>query len=127
MFLLTNPFSLRDIGKMLLILMESYFQKMRYAKEQLQMGIQRKKQQSIAEEVDKEKRYSLFLHNDDLHSFDYVIDALVDICNHSTQQATQCTYLVHFKGKCDIKQGSMDYLKPMREALAGRSLKATIK
>lgn len=127
MFLLTNPFSLRDIGKMLLILMESYFQKIRYAKERLQMGIQRKKQHSITEEVDKEKRYSLFLHNDDLHSFDYVIDALMDICNHSTQQATQCTYLVHFKGKCDIKQGTMDYLRPMREALAGRSLKATIK
>ena len=127
MFLLTSPFSFRDIGKMLLILMESYFQKIRYAKERFQMGIQRKKQHSITEEVDKEKRYSLFLHNDDFHSFDYVIDALMEICNHSTQQATQCTYLVHFKGKCDIKQGSMDYLKPMREALAGKSLKATIK
>ena len=67
------------------------------------MGTQKKKQHSVTEEIDKEKRYSLFLHNDDFHSFDYVIDALMDICNHSNQQATQCTYLVHFKGKCDIK------------------------
>lgn len=127
MFLLTNVLSFREIWKLLLILMGSNLQKVQHAKQRFHMGTQKKKQHDITEEVEKKRKYSLFLHNDDFHSFDYVIDALMDICEHNTQQATQCTYLVHFKGKCDIKQGTMEYLRPMRQALAGRSLKATIK
>ncbi|RIJ46437.1 ATP-dependent Clp protease adaptor ClpS [Maribellus luteus] len=69
---------------------------------------------------------SLILHNDDVHTFDYVIDALIDICEHEIEQATQCTYLVHYKGKCDVKKGSFSELKPMKDALIGRELNATI-
>ncbi len=69
---------------------------------------------------------SLILHNDDVHTFDYVIDALIDICEHEIEQATQCTYLVHYKGKCDVKKGSFAELKPMKDALIGRELNATI-
>jgi len=68
----------------------------------------------------------LILHNDDVHTFDYVIDALVDICNHGLEQATQCTMLVHYKGKCDVKKGGYEALKPMKEALIKRELNATI-
>lgn len=72
------------------------------------------------------KERSLILHNDDYHTFDYVIDALVDICEHEFNQAAQCTILVHYKGKCDVKKGSFAYLSPMRKALVARELKATI-
>lgn len=72
------------------------------------------------------KENSLILHNDDVHTFDYVIDALIDICEHEIEQATQCTYLVHYKGKCDVKKGSFSELKPMKDALIGRELNATI-
>ncbi len=68
----------------------------------------------------------LTLHNDDVHTFDYVIDALIDICEHEVEQATQCTYLVHYKGKCDVKRGSFSSLKPMKDALIARELNATI-
>ena len=68
----------------------------------------------------------LVLHNDDIHTFDYVIDTLIDICNHNTQQAEQCTMLVHFKGKCAVKEGSFDTLKPIREKLVQKELNATI-
>ena len=68
----------------------------------------------------------LTLHNDDVHSFDYVIDALIDICEHGYEQATQCTFLVHYKGKCDVKKGGFSALKPLKDALIDRELNATI-
>ena len=68
----------------------------------------------------------LILHNDDYHTFDYVIDALVDICDHDEEQAVQCTYLIHYKGKADVKKGSYDFLKPMMTQLRKKDLKATI-
>lgn len=68
----------------------------------------------------------LILHNDDVHSFDYVIDALIEICKHNYEQAEQCTLIVHYKGKCDIKKGGFKKLKPLKDALIERKLNATI-
>ncbi|MCG6189895.1 ATP-dependent Clp protease adaptor ClpS [Maribellus maritimus] len=68
----------------------------------------------------------LILHNDDEHSFDYVINALVDICKHEYEQATQCTIITHYKGKCDVKKGKFNVLKIMKDALIERELNATI-
>lgn len=68
----------------------------------------------------------LIVHNDNVHTFDYVTKALVDICEHSFEQASQCTLLVHYKGKCDVKKGGFTKLKPMKEALVERELNATI-
>ena len=60
---------------------------------------------------------SLVLHNDDVHTFDYVIKALVDICRVTYAQAEQCAILVHCHGKCSVKHGSYDTLLPMHTAL----------
>jgi ATP-dependent Clp protease adaptor protein ClpS len=68
----------------------------------------------------------LILHNDDVHSFEYVTHALVEICEHSFEQASQCTLITHYKGKCDVKKGGFKTLKPLREALIERELNATI-
>jgi len=68
----------------------------------------------------------LILHNDDIHSFEYVINALIDICEHGYEQATQCTIIAHHKGKCDIKKGNYEALKPLMDALIERELNATI-
>ncbi len=70
--------------------------------------------------------YKLVLHNDDIHTFDYVIDSLIEICRHTLEQAEQCTMLVHFKGKCTVKTGSLDLLKPMHEKLLSRELTSEI-
>lgn len=70
--------------------------------------------------------YKLILHNDDIHTFDDVIEALIQICKHDPIQAEQCTMLVHFKGKCTVKTGPMDLLKPMHEKLISRSLTSEI-
>jgi ATP-dependent Clp protease adaptor protein ClpS len=68
----------------------------------------------------------LILHNDEVHTFDYVINALVRVCEMDEIQAEQCTFLVHYKGKCDVKKGDFDYLKPYKEALLEKGLEATI-
>ncbi|MCQ2294353.1 MAG: ATP-dependent Clp protease adaptor ClpS [Bacteroidales bacterium] len=69
---------------------------------------------------------SLVLHNDDVHTFDYVIKALVDICRISSSQAEQCAILVHCHGKCTIKHGSEDTLMPMHTALLDKQLTTEI-
>ena len=78
----------------------------------------------VLEETDEV--YKLVLHNDDIHTFDYVIDSLIEICGHTPEQAEQCTVLVHYKGKCTVKTGSMDVLKPMHEKLISRTLTSEI-
>ncbi|PWN67293.1 ATP-dependent Clp protease adaptor ClpS [Chryseobacterium oncorhynchi] len=75
---------------------------------------------------DTDDVYKLVLHNDDIHTFDYVIDSLIDICKHTMEQAEQCTMLVHYKGKCTVKTGSLDVLKPMHEKLISRELTSEI-
>ncbi len=69
---------------------------------------------------------SLILYNDDYHTFDFVINTLVNICDHNSNQAEQCAYIVHYKGKCDVKNGDYEKLKPMKEALTNKGLKANI-
>jgi len=68
----------------------------------------------------------LILHNDDVHTFDYVIEALVEICGHEYYQASQCATITHFKGKCVIKRGGFSSLKVMKDALMERELTVTI-
>lgn len=70
--------------------------------------------------------YKLILHNDDIHTFDYVIDALIEVCKHNLEQAEQCTMLVHYKGKCTVKTGALDLLKPMHEKLISLTLTSEI-
>ncbi|MGQ7871251.1 ATP-dependent Clp protease adaptor ClpS [Sunxiuqinia sp. sy24] len=85
------------------------------------------KKQTDQEEKEKTRNERfLILHNDDHHSFDYVIEALMNVCEHAPEQATQCTLITHYKGKCDVKKGSFTYLSPMKKALVERELRATI-
>lgn len=68
----------------------------------------------------------LILHNDDVHSFEYVTHALIEICEHTFEQASQCTLITHYIGKCDVKKGGFKKLKPLKDALVERELNATI-
>ena len=84
------------------------------------------------EKVEKEskyketQKYNLILHNDDVNTFDYVIDKLVEICNHEETQAHQCAMITHYKGKCDVKNGDYDTLKLMKDNFVSSSLSVTI-
>lgn len=70
--------------------------------------------------------YNIILYNDDVNTFDWVIDSLVDLCDHTPEQAEQCALLVHYKGKCQVKSGSYNELKPICEALLDRGLSAKL-
>jgi ATP-dependent Clp protease adaptor protein ClpS len=80
----------------------------------------------VLEETDVADGRKLILFNDDVHSFDFVIEALIEVCEHELLQAEQCTIIVHFKGKCAVKQGSYEKLEPMCTALLERGLTAEI-
>lgn len=68
----------------------------------------------------------ILLHNDDVHTFDFVIDSLIEVCEHTIEQAEQCTFLVHYKGKCAVKTGDYEELKPRCTLLLERGLSAEI-
>lgn len=70
--------------------------------------------------------WRLILYNDDYNTFDWVIDSLMAVCEHSFEQAEQCSLIVHYKGKCVIKEGTKEKLQQMREALIDRGLNVTL-
>ncbi len=78
----------------------------------------------LLEKVENKK--ALVLYNDEVNTFDFVIESLVKVCSHDLIQAEQCTFLVHYKGKCAVKTGSFKELKPLCEALLDRGLSANI-
>lgn len=72
------------------------------------------------------KTKAIILYNDDYNTFDHVINCLVKYCDHNPIQAEQCALLVHHTGKCDVKHGSYEKLKPICEALLEQGLSAKI-
>ncbi len=68
----------------------------------------------------------IVLHNDDVNTFDHVIDTLIRVCKHDELQAEQCAILVHYKGKCTVKTGSLEELKPQCSALLNAGLSAAL-
>lgn len=68
----------------------------------------------------------LVVYNDDVNSFQWVIECLCKYCGHTPEQAEQCSYIIHNRGKCDVKKGSKEILKPMKEALLDAGLTAAI-
>jgi ATP-dependent Clp protease adaptor protein ClpS len=90
------------------------------------MGTKRK----IQEDVDfLEKEVNLreiILFNDDVNTFDFVIDSLMEVCDHTSEQAEQCALLVHYKGKCAVKTGEYKELKPRCITLLTKGLSAEI-
>lgn len=68
----------------------------------------------------------IVLYNDDVNTFDHVIETLIRVCSHTAEQAEQCAILVHYKGKCTVKTGSFDELKPQCTQLLEAGLSAEI-
>ena len=80
----------------------------------------------VLEVVETTDLMDLVVFNDDVNTFDHVIDTLIRVCKHSQEQAEQCTLLIHYKGKCAVKSGSFDFLKPMRESICVAGIDARI-
>ncbi|MEO7265275.1 MAG: ATP-dependent Clp protease adaptor ClpS [Ferruginibacter sp.] len=70
--------------------------------------------------------FALIVWNDDVNTFEWVIETLVEVCGHNTEQAEQCAMLIHTQGKYAVKNGSYDVLKPQCDAITERQIGATI-
>lgn len=70
--------------------------------------------------------WQLIVWNDDVNTFDWVITTLMEICDHTEEQATQCAMLIHTKGQYTVKKGQYSTLKPMQEAIVDRGIQATV-
>ena len=97
------------------------------------MAVQLNKPRNVEEQAfdtdtitDVEAPYSLVVWNDEVNSFDWVIQTLIEVCHHSTEQAEQCAMIIHTQGKYAVKQGSYEELKPMCDAITDRGIGATI-
>jgi len=87
-------------------------------------------QTSNAEEIDllteTASNYSLVVWNDEVNTFDWVIETLIEVCKHTQEQAEQCAMLIHTKGKYAVKNGDYETLKPKCDAITDRKIGATI-
>lgn len=80
----------------------------------------------VLEAIEITEVKDLVVFNDDVNTFEYVIETLIKVCKHTPEQAEQCTLLIHYKGKCAVKNGSYEELMPMREAICERGIDAKI-
>jgi ATP-dependent Clp protease adaptor protein ClpS len=80
----------------------------------------------VLEVIETTDLMDLIVFNDDVNTFDHVINTLIKVCKHTQEQAEQCTMLIHYKGKCTVKNGSFEFLKPMRDAICEAGIDARI-
>ena len=80
----------------------------------------------VLEAVETTDLMDLVVFNDDINTFDHVINTLIRVCSHTPEQAEQCTLIIHHKGKCTVRSGTFDLLRPMREAICEAGIDARI-
>lgn len=89
--------------------------------------VKEKEQHSTKTEELYSNLNELILFNDDINTFNFVIETLIDVCEHDAFQAEQCTLIVHFKGKCAVKSGGFHELNPICKEMINRGLVVEIK
>ncbi len=90
------------------------------------MSTQEEVLEEVLEKVVEQKNNEIILYNDDVNTFDHVIETLIYTCEHTPIQAEQCAMLVHYKGKCTVKTGSYEELEPRCSKLLEAGLSAEI-
>lgn len=90
------------------------------------MCAKEKYSEKVKIDTKEKKNNEIVLYNDDVNTFDHVIDTLIYACDHTPEQAEQCSLLVHYKGKCTVKTGSYEDLKPRCSKLLEAGLSAEI-
>ena len=90
------------------------------------MSYQEQYKEEVLVDEQEAHLHEIVLYNDDVNTFDHVIDMLVLACDHTPEQAEQCSIIVHYKGKCAVKTGEYDDLKPRCSKLLQAGLSAEI-
>jgi len=76
--------------------------------------------------IDEGNNCQLIIWNDEVNTFEWVIDTLIDVCGHTPEQAEQSAMIIHTKGKYAVKEGSYDILKPLCDTITERGIGATV-
>ncbi len=92
----------------------------------MKASYQEKELTDVLEVIDVADVKDLVVFNDDFNTFEHVIETLIRVCRHTPEQAEQCTWLIHHKGKCTVKNGDLEELKPMRTAICDAGIEARI-
>lgn len=92
----------------------------------LNVSVQELEDLLLDELIETNETAQIIVYNDDYNTFDWVIESLMEVCSHTFEQSEQLSLIVHFKGKAAVKTGSMDELRPMKDALVDRGLSAVI-
>ncbi len=90
------------------------------------MGSKEKIQEEVLYAEKESEHREIVLYNDDINTFDHVINTLIHACDHTPEQAEQCSIIVHYKGKCIVKSGTYEELKPRCTMLLNADLNAEI-
>ena len=90
------------------------------------LGTKEKISEELLLEEEVQKQSEIVLFNDDVNTFDHVISTLIDVCDHTPEQAEQCSLIVHYNGKCTVKTGEYEDLKPRCSKLLQAGLSAEI-
>ena len=93
---------------------------------EMKFSYQEKEDFAVLKEAVIEDQKDLVVYNDDFNTFAHVINTLIKVCKHSTEQAEQCTYIIHYKGKCGVKKGTIDDLRPMKDSICEAGIDAKI-
>jgi len=87
---------------------------------------QEKELVDVLEVIETTDLMDLVIFNDDVNTFDHVIQTLMKVCNHTAEQAEQCSLIIHYRGKCTVKNGDFEFLRPMRDAICDAGIDARI-
>ena len=90
------------------------------------MSVKEKTKKESSSSAENSEIHEIILYNDDINTFDHVIECLISICDHTPLQAEQCTLIVHYKGKCSVKSGTLFDLLPRLKKLTAADLTAEI-
>lgn len=80
----------------------------------------------VLEVIETTDLMDLVIFNDDVNTFDHVINTLMKVCKHTAEQAEQCALIIHYRGKCTVKNGDFEFLRPMRDAICDAGIDARI-
>ena len=90
------------------------------------MSVKEKVKKDFLTDEARGDEHQIILYNDDFNTFNHVIETLINVCDHSPLQAEQCTLIVHYKGKCSVKSGTLIVLRPKLKRLLDANLSAEI-
>ncbi len=92
----------------------------------MKSSYQSKEDFAVLEAIITEDQKDLVIYNDDFNTFYHVTQTLIKVCKHSTEQAEQCTYIIHYKGKCAVKKGTFEELRPLKVSICEAGIDAKI-